>query len=336
MHPSTQRRTPGLTGAHAGPAADVRGVLRRVLKAVLGSSRKRTVIWAVLAAGLLITHFAHGSSPPSRLRSPALDVGVQAPADFVAASPGVLPADGTSSVAGVGLPPGHRSPKGDPFWISYSPDPHADAIAERLAQLFPRTGLWPLLWDARTYSAAIAPFGFEASGPSAVGEIDAGRALADAWSTEDPSPFPGLAAGTPHLGPFNPFVLFDSSTWYGDPQPRYKLLLVSCRRPADALAELGVWWLGGRLHAVELSAVLRSWAARFDAQFVGEAAGQLVVTTPFAPRTATSARRLAAELVAATDDSERAIPDIVRALTVTGPFFNDGRVFAWAHGWALG
>jgi hypothetical protein len=55
-----------------------------------------------------------------------------------------LPRDGAVTVGGVKLPAGSRRLG---YWATDAPTPDAVALADRLAAAFPRTGLWPVLWD---------------------------------------------------------------------------------------------------------------------------------------------------------------------------------------------
>jgi len=307
--------------------ADSGEVLRPVLKAVLGSSRNRTIVWVCVAAGLVVTHLPRGDpgSAPGLAAVTSLPV-----AGYVAPIAGSLPRGGAPSVAGIRLPAGRRLGRGSGAWISNGPDPTAIGIAEELADAFPRTGLWPLLWDASNDPG----IGGERAATDGVGEINVADALRTAWASSEPGSFPGLAAATPQPGPFNPFVLYATTFSFDDP-PRYDLLVVSCRRPADAIERIG---LPFALHVdgTQLAAILRSWASRFDAQVVGVAGDRLVVTTPSVPRSATGASALAAELVAVAGGPEGERASIAGSLIAGGRWSDAAHVVGWPHGWAIG
>src|SRR5215218_4708763 len=194
-----------------------------------------------------------------------------------AASAGRLPAPGPLQVGSVELPAGRpvvaRDASGDSLpsvlWATDDVVEEATATWAGLVELFPDTGLWPVLLRSLGDDSG-RPWRSEDLQPvdeSAIDALDPAKVLADAWDgwlVPVRNPWPD---GTGPLAPF------ESS--YPGPAPVLpprdgvrmqavadvdcRLGLVSCRRPADAVALAG--WTGtiNRLEAVEVSAVLRSW-----------------------------------------------------------------------------
>jgi hypothetical protein len=66
---------------------------------------------------------------------------------YIAGAAGSLPFNGSPRVGGVRLPPGHRAGDGLPEWETDAAPSDAIDLAARLADAFPRTGLWPVLWS---------------------------------------------------------------------------------------------------------------------------------------------------------------------------------------------
>lgn len=221
---------------------------------------------------------------------------------YRAVRPGTLPSRGAASLAGIRLPAGHRviDVEGDPvrLWESNGPVSGAVAIAARLANAFPRTGLWPVLW---TWGAD-SPAGYvDPPGRlSAIGKVNVRSLLAHLWYEEHRSAFPGLASPAP-LRAVNPFAIF--SNYNSDPRldgPPYHLLLVPCRRPADAVTVTGLE-LGpdpGTPTNEEISAVLRSWEDRFGATVVQFGMGWFGLAVASPPTDYDNAMSLATELFA--------------------------------------
>jgi hypothetical protein len=183
------------------------------------------------------------------------------------------------------------------------------ALAERI----PTTGLWPLMlrflegecgrpWEVGE---------FDPAAEADVDALDARQVLETGWhDCVVPIDNPWL----PGTGPLAPF----GSTFPGLAPPgpdtgavavelpaggRARIGLVSCRRPADAVALIG--WTGAVnvRSATEVSAVLRSWEDRFGAILVGLgfATITLLVTRP--PTRAEDAVHLAAEVAALCPDA---------------------------------
>ncbi len=163
--------------------------------------------------------------------------------------------------------------------------------------MFARTGLWPLLWrigeDPDSYMGGHGDL-------DAIDHVDIPQLLQTRWAQHaehlqpgvlDPfDAFPGLAPATQHPAPgFDPFAAETG----GEPA---RLLLVPCNRPADAITVLGDLSCG--LDLASISAVLRSWEARFAASVVEIAPAMLVLAVAAPPQNAEHALAIAAEMAA--------------------------------------
>jgi hypothetical protein len=233
---------------------------------------------------------------------------------FAATKAGALPNDGSPTVGGVRLPAGRRrAPWATPgefaFWCSDEGDYDAFELARELTEVFPRTGLWPCLWDFEDEPASYC------DRPAALVRVDARKAravLAAVWSRHPPraswvepygTRFAGLAErGVPSAGAFDPFALYEQrqrsrSSW-DDVALRPRLVLVPCRRPADVIAVIGLQ-CGTAYAGIEdqalVSSVLRSWEDRFEAYVVGLDPGGLTLAVGSPPTKSGQALRLAAE-----------------------------------------
>lgn len=179
-----------------------------------------------------------------------------------------------------------------------------------MAERFPATGLWPLRLHS-LYDGSGRPWNggdLEPVTEADVDAIDVHEALADGWRgwlVPIRNPWP---PGTGPLAPFGPdFPGLAPSQPAQDPTAftagPARLGLVSCRRPADAVALAG--WMGAInvTSAAQVSAVLRSWEDRLGAVLVGLsfATITLVVTRP--PTTDDDAHRVAAEVAAFCPDA---------------------------------
>ena len=199
------------------------------------------------------------------------------------------------------------------LWLSDAAVTDPASLWWALVEQFPITGLWPLMlhslegesgrpWEVGEFSPA---------DEADVDALDPAQVLETGWHDcvvpiDNPWPpgtgplapfgsrFPGLAPPGPESDAL-PVVL--------PPGGRARIGLVSCRRPADAVALVG--WTGAVnvRPAAEISAVLRSWEDRFGAVLVGLgfATMTLLVTRP--PTDAEAALHLAAEVAAFCPDA---------------------------------
>lgn len=225
-------------------------------------------------------------------------------------SPGELPPDGTPVVDGIPLPLGRRHPSENPFfWTTDEPADDPSGLAGALAGAFEQTGLWPLLWE----SSHEPPSNYYLTQPgqAALIELPAPGVLRVAWesglssidqrSTEldgrTLGPFPGLAPAS--VAVMDPSAIADifrdlgyQDEWRAHPQ----LVVVPCRRPADALAALG--WDYSQLPAPVWTSVLRSWEDRFAAITVGFEPSAIRVRVCAPPTDMAQAALLAGEIAA--------------------------------------
>jgi hypothetical protein len=190
--------------------------------------------------------------PEAGCRHP-VSPGALDPAGYFASDTLPLPVTGAREVGGAGLPPGHRVP-GLPVWVSDRPSQDALTFAAGLAGVFQWTGLWPVLW----------------SGPGDPAGYMAGLRKHARFRTRIPRLGPGSVRVDRTLNPFELYGAYRT--------PRYRLLLVPCRRPADAAAVLGL----GRGDA-ELSDALRSWEDRYRAEPVAFGPGDLELAASAPP-----------------------------------------------------
>ncbi len=238
-----------------------------------------------------------------------------------AARPGALPAAGPARIGRVRLPAGRPvvvGPRGgDPLppvlWTTDDVVEGATAAWAGLAELFPDTGLWPVLLRSLGDGSG-RPWRGEDLCPvaeSAIDALDARTVLADAWDgwlVPVRNPWP---AGTGPLAPFGPafpglaatFPPRDGDPLMAEADGAGRLGLVSCRRPADAIALAG--WTGtiNRIEAAEVSAVLRSWEDRFGAVLVGLGFATVTLLVPRPPVSHDDALRVAAEVAAFCPDA---------------------------------
>lgn len=199
------------------------------------------------------------------------------------------------------------------LWLTDVPVTDPAPLWWALAAQFPATGLWPVLlhflgdesgrpWDVGEFDPA-SEADVDALDPRSVLEAgwhDGVVPIDNPWppGTGPLAPFgsrfPGLAppvSGTDGL----PVVLPSGG--------RARIGLVSCRRPADAVALVG--WTGAVnvRPAAEVSAVLRSWEDRFGAILVGLGFATMTLLVPRPPTQTEDAVHLAAEVAAFCPDA---------------------------------
>ena len=206
---------------------------------------------------------------------------------------------------------------GDPpppvLWVTDGEVPGAVAAWAALAEQFPATGLWPLLLHS-LYDGSGRPWANAELSPVTETEIDAldpRDVLAEGWHgslVPIRNPWP---PGTGPLAPFGPDfpglapaqLPWDDEPLEPDTAGSAQLGLVSCRRPADAVALAG--WMGAinRREPAEVSAVLRSWEDRFGAMLVGLGFATLTLLVTRPPTTEEAALHTAAEVAALCPDA---------------------------------
>ena len=214
----------------------------------------------------------------------------------------------------VGRPVPSPRPDVEPaLWLADIAGLDAATAWRRLVDLFPDTGLWPLLLTALDQQDR--PWSSGELAPSSLASVDALHAaavLAGGWADslvpigENPyvehlrpfgADFPGLAAPLPQEGP-PASVVVDVV----DPLRLTRIGLVRCPRPADAIAAIG--WRGAiiRLSSEEVSAVLRSWEDRFGVVLIGLGFARLTLLLPHPPSDVAEALPVAAEVAALCPD----------------------------------
>jgi len=250
------------------------------------------------------------------------------PVPFFAERAGELPANGTPTVAGVKLPKGSRCPR---YWASDGAVPNAHALAQRLAAAFPRTGLWPVIWENADDPDAYAWFG---DAPAEVAAVDSEDALRGIWAEYiDPAGrFPGLAAPSGATAP----DAFAASRSNQQAQTPMALLLVPVNRPADVITAIGTV-ATEVAPAPAVNAIARSWEERFGAVVTTLGPGELGLAVGDPPRSSDQARKLAAEQLAFAPElgyTPADLDELARALLADGDSTIEGlsRGF-WNFSW---
>ena len=261
---------------------------------------------------LAMTHYradslSFGSMLGDYLEVPLLSE-IGSPSDMTAD----LPPAGPLRLGDVPLGSG-RPVRGTPapaLWLTDDGVPDAGAAWRRLVDLFPETGLWPLL--ATPFEWAERPAEFDPAPVDDVDALDPEAVLAGQWAGwlvpmgEHPyvehlwpygATFPGLAPSSPRGG--DPTSV--SAGRFGGWGLR-RIGLVRCDRPADAAAAIG--WTGACNYcsAEEVSAVLRSWEDRLGVVVTELARSTLTVLVPHPPADETQALPIAAEMAALCPD----------------------------------
>ncbi len=269
---------------------------------------------------------------------------------------GDLPAEGRPSLAGLQLPEGSRWPAGvspyapdaeEVLWCSDAAHRDAFRVAAALADVFPRTGLWPCLWDFPDQPGSYCLDYLRELG--AVKHVDPAGVLAELWDFPNPpapewvepftSGFPGLAPPTASGRPASPFALFaEHPQVHHSAEP--KLVLVACQRPADVISAIG-FECGPEASAAASDlalpvSVLRSWEERFHAFLVRLVPGGLTLAVEAPPETIAQALQVAAELYAFAPPEDGGRPEALRELAgtlVRGSTWPQSSPHIWELGW---
>ncbi|TQN42131.1 uncharacterized protein DUF4253 [Blastococcus colisei] len=214
-----------------------------------------------------------------------------------------------------GLIPEAATPPASALWLADRGSHDAAAGWRRLVDLFPGTGLWPLVLTPLSADHLHRPWDSGELEPIPLADVDALRpetVLAEGWADSlvpigtDPyvehlrpfgAEFPGLSAPLQRAAP--PASVPADAVALGG---WTRIGLVPCRRPADAVASIG--WHGAinSRSAAQVSAVLRSWEERFGVVLAGLGFATLTLLVPRPPRNESEALPIAAELAALCPD----------------------------------
>jgi hypothetical protein len=220
-------------------------------------------------------------------------------------------------VAGVALPAGTRHQR---YWVSDGETPDAVAVASRLARVFSKTGLWPVLWDWDDEG----PEAYANSDhtPGDVDRIDALAVLNDiAYHDRGVAKLaPGSTLPAKVPDPFAQLALAPDALRSPTGQ---RLVLVAVRRPADAIVQTGFAW-SGLLSTAAQAAVARSWEARFGATLTVMSPGGFGLSVAAPPADEDAAAALVAEQDTYAPDAPEQTAPSVRAEATRG---------FWSLGW---
>lgn len=219
---------------------------------------------------------------------------------------------GSPTVSRVVMPQAARVPV-PALWLADHDILDAATTWRRLVDLFPETGLWPLVLTPLGGDHPARPWdsGELESIPLAhVDALDPAAVLAEGWAG-GLVPM-GADPYVEHLRPFGAEFpgLSDPLTPADAPAAassdaiavRGRIGLVPCRRPADVIASIG--WQGAinRRSPAQVSAVLRSWEERFGTVTAGLGFATLTLLVPHPPEGESEALPIAAELAALCPD----------------------------------
>lgn len=254
---------------------------------------------------------------------------------FFARRSGSLPPSGTPVVGGVRLPEGSRCA---PFWSTDAGVEDAWGLARRLTAVFPKTGLWPVVWEWESEEPDSYANGH--GDPARADRLDAGTLLRRSWKANGfarERPFPGMAtaeARAQRLGvdPFGEIV--QASLLDAPPPGGWIVMLVPVNRPADVYSVLRPQ-LTEFFGDYELTAVLRSWEERFGAVVTALSPSTVELAVGAPPRDGKQARRLAAEQAAFApeDDGTRDLGALARRLRSSRVLRGLSSAYYWAFGW---
>jgi hypothetical protein len=194
------------------------------------------------------------------------------------------------------------------YWVS--DEPVSPDLWVRLRQAHARSGLWPAFADPLDVSRGwpLVTGDVRPQPTAGIGGLHAGAVMAALWAVwvqdgegqrdfPELRPFgrtwPGLAPATD--GGHDPDAFADQYV-LGNDDGTSRIMLVPVTRSADVVTALG--WQGPLNHTEDmasLSAVLRSWEARFGARLIQLGFDTLHLAVAAPPATATHAQRVAAE-----------------------------------------
>jgi Domain of unknown function (DUF4253) len=277
-----------------------------------------------------------GDERPTPIRRRAV-AAPDRPVPYFSTRAGVLPENGPATIAGVELPSGSRCPH---YWATDAPVRNGLSLASRLADAFPETGLWPILWD---WAEDPDHYGRPTGRPAVADRLQARTVLRRTWDeyVAFPGGFPGLAPGSGGVGraPADPFrMLAQSGTLQSTPEAGWVVVLVPVNRPADVIAMLG--FVETEVMSDEaLTAVVRSWEERFGAVVTSVGPGELGLAVGSPPRDAEQAVMLAAEHVTFAPEEgmvsgREDLPGLARMLRAGAPRGDGTRSpHFWLFGW---
>jgi hypothetical protein len=275
---------------------------------------------------------------PARLRRPEV-APPKVPVPYFARRAGLLPRDGRAVVGGVELPKGSRCPR---HWSTDVPMTDPIPLARRLARVFPKTGLWPVVWhdhpdDPDAYAEGRAE-------PRKADRLLASEVLRRTWRTYGfEGEFPGLAralAGS-RSGPVarDPFGSYEPALRAdAEPEAKWILVLVPTNRPADVFSVLGMGYTEV-MRDEELTAVLRSGEERFGTVVTGVGPTTLDLAVSDPPVDGGEAERLAAEHLAFAPEDDASIGDDALQFVASAIHSGEPRPDAsrskhlWRFGW---
>jgi hypothetical protein len=252
---------------------------------------------------------------------------------FFAARSGSVPPSGTPVVGGVQLPEGSRC---GPFW---STDAGVEdwSLPRRLAAVFPRTGLWPVVWEWASEEPDSYVYG--GGNPARADRLDAETLLRHGWKTSGFArtvPFPGMATAEAEAERMavDPFGEIAQGSLFDAPPPGgWIMMLVPVNRPADVYSVL-------RPRATEywsddaLTAILRSWEERFGVSVTALSPSSLELAVAAPPRDDDQAHRLSAEQAAFAPEDDGMTDLAVHAQRLRANRIIQG--VASAHYWVFG
>lgn len=228
--------------------------------------------------------------------------------------PEELPHDGPAEVRGVRLPAGRRLPPGPGsqkpvVWATDEPV-DAEAMLRPLRSSYTQGALVPLVLHGIGGDVGERPWDnaeFRVAHLGRIEQLDPAQVLADWWAMGLPDPEEDEEETAELLSPFSrdfPGLATGEDDHLADDEleaslvalPQGRLGLVTASRPADVLAVVG--WRGAANYneaPEELSAVLRSWEARFGAVLVAAGFDSIHLLVERPPQSLASATRVAAE-----------------------------------------